>query len=95
MLQITDHFNWRLTSSCLLIAFSQFNYGFDNQAFAATQATDAFTKQFGTFNPTTGKYGIETYWLSLFNSLPYFGFAVGNTYHSTLLSYRAAHTHQG
>jgi SP family sugar:H+ symporter-like MFS transporter len=71
------YFNRRLALSVSLIAFSQFNYGFDNQAFATTQATDAFAKQFGTYNPKTKTYVLQPYWLSLFNSCPYAGFAIG------------------
>lgn len=77
MLSITKHFNRRLFLSVLLIAVSQFNYGFDNQAFAQTQAMDAFTKKFGVYNEGKGKYVLETYWLSLFNSTPFVGFAIG------------------
>jgi MFS family permease len=77
MLSITKHFNRRLFLSVLLIAVSQFNYGFDNQAFAQTQAMDAFTEKFGTFNEAKGAYALEAYWLSLFNSTPYVGFAIG------------------
>ncbi|KAG4273203.1 hypothetical protein FPRO04_09809 [Fusarium proliferatum] len=70
-------FNRRLALSCVLIAVSTFNYGFDNQAFATTQAMDAFDKQFGVWNEKTGTYVLEPSWLSLFNSLNYIGFAAG------------------
>ncbi|KAF5976405.1 RGT2-like protein [Fusarium bulbicola] len=70
-------FNPRLALSCVLIAVSTFNYGFDNQAFATTQAMDAFDKQFGVWDEKTGKYVLEPSWLSLFNSLNYIGFAAG------------------
>ncbi|KAG5766783.1 hypothetical protein H9Q72_005155 [Fusarium xylarioides] len=70
-------FNRRLALSCVLIAVSTFNYGFDNQAFATTQAMDAFDKQFGVWNEKTGTYILEPSWLSLFNSLNYIGFAAG------------------
>lgn len=70
-------FNRRLALSCVLIAISTFNYGFDNQAFATTQAMDAFDKQFGVFDEKTGKWILEPSWLSLFNSLNYIGFAAG------------------
>lgn len=43
-------FNLRLGLGCLLIAVYSFSYGFDNQAFATTQAMDAFDKQFGVYN---------------------------------------------
>ncbi|RGP60773.1 hypothetical protein FSPOR_10454 [Fusarium sporotrichioides] len=71
------YFNRRLTLSCVLIAVSTFNYGFDNQAFATTQAMDAFDKQFGVWNEATETYILEPSWLSLFNSLNYIGFAAG------------------
>ncbi|KAH7345836.1 putative sugar transporter [Pyrenochaeta sp. MPI-SDFR-AT-0127] len=70
-------FNRRLGLGCLLIAFSSFNYGFDNQAFATSQAMNSFTKNFGVLNSATGKYALEPSWLSLFNSLNYIGFAAG------------------
>lgn len=72
-------FNRRLALSCMLIAVSTFNYGFDNQAFATTQAMDSFDKQFGVWDPETEKYVLEPYWLSLFNSLNYIGFAAGKS----------------
>lgn len=77
MLSISKHFNGTLTLSVLLIAISQFNYGFDNQAFAQTQAMEAFDKQFGEYNPAKGAYAIPTKWLSLMNGLPFIGFAIG------------------
>ncbi|GLI74752.1 hypothetical protein PoHVEF18_003000 [Penicillium ochrochloron] len=73
---ITKHFNRTLTLSCTLIALSQLNYGFDNQAFSTTQSMTAFTKQFGEYNPKTKQYAIPAYFLSLLNSLNYIGFAV-------------------
>uniref|UniRef100_L2FPI0 Sugar transporter n=1 Tax=Colletotrichum fructicola (strain Nara gc5) TaxID=1213859 RepID=L2FPI0_COLFN len=73
----TQHFNARLAASVLLIALSQFNYGFDNQAFTSTQAMDAFERQFGEYDPATKAYAIPTYFLSLLNSLNYIGFALG------------------
>ncbi|KAJ9154933.1 Hexose transporter HXT13 [Pleurostoma richardsiae] len=81
---IVKHFNRRLSLSVVLIAVSQFNYGFDNQAFAQTQAMNAFTEQFGDYNPKTEKYYLKTYWLSLFNSLPFIGFAVGLVFGSMI-----------
>ncbi|TVY82030.1 Hexose transporter HXT13 [Lachnellula suecica] len=74
---IRKHFNKQLGLVCLLIAISTFNYGFDNQAFATTQAMDSFTHQFGVYNTKTKKYALDTYWLSLFNSLNYIGFGAG------------------
>ena len=70
-------FNRRLALACMLIAVSTFNYGFDNQAFASTQAMDPFEKQFGDWDEKKGAYALEPYWLSLFNSLNYIGFAFG------------------
>jgi sugar porter (SP) family MFS transporter len=72
-----QHFNKRLGLACLLIAVSTFNYGFDNQGFATTQAMTAFTKRFGVQNKKTKVWALETYWLSLFNSLMYIGFGSG------------------
>ncbi|PKS08488.1 hypothetical protein jhhlp_004872 [Lomentospora prolificans] len=70
-------FNRSLGLACALIAFSTCNYGFDNQAFATTQAMDSFERQFGVLDEVTGKYVLEPSWLSLFNSLNYIGFAFG------------------
>lgn len=70
-------FNLRLALGCTLIAISSFNYGFDNQAFASTQAMDSFTREFGVFSPKKKAYVLEPSWLSLFNSLNYIGFAAG------------------
>ncbi|KAE8356936.1 general substrate transporter [Aspergillus coremiiformis] len=72
-----SYFNTRLALACSLIAISSFNYGFDNQGFATTQAMDAFDKRFGHYNPQTKQYALDPAWLSLFNSLNYIGFAVG------------------
>ncbi|WYZ41399.1 hypothetical protein EsH8_V_000294 [Colletotrichum jinshuiense] len=74
---VTQHFNKRLFASVFLIAVSQFNYGFDNQAFTSTQAMDAFERQFGEYDDATHQWKIPTYFLSLLNSLNYIGFAVG------------------
>lgn len=38
---------------------------------------DAFTKQFGTYDKASGTYELNSVWLSLFNSLNYIGFVVG------------------
>lgn len=72
-----QYFNTKLALTCSLIAFSSFNYGFDNQGFATTQAMDAFAHRFGVFSAKQKKYVLEPYWLSLFNSLNYIGFAAG------------------
>lgn len=77
-------FNLRLALGCTLIAFSSFNYGFDNQAFATSQAMDAFARAFGDRNARTGKYALNPAWLSLFNSLNYIGFAAGMSLDSHL-----------
>ncbi|GJC98609.1 sugar transporter [Colletotrichum higginsianum] len=74
---VTQHFNKRLLASVFLIAVSQFNYGFDNQALASTQAMDAFERQFGDYDAAAGQWKIPTYFLSLLNSLNYIGFAAG------------------
>lgn len=55
--------------SISLLFLSAFNYGFSDQSFASTQATKAFTKQFGRLNPKTHKYALPTLYLSLLNSL--------------------------
>lgn len=65
-----------LGRGCLLIATSTFNYGFDNQGFATTQAMDAFTRRFGV-KAANGTYALDGVWLSLFSSLIYIGFGVG------------------
>lgn len=71
------YFNRALAFAVTLVALSSFNYGFDNQAFATTQSMDSFIKQFGVYNAESNSYKIEPYWLSLFNSLNYIGFAFG------------------
>lgn len=73
----TRFFNRRLAVAISLIALSSFNYGFDNQAFATTQAMDAFEKQFGEYDPDRATYYLPSHWLALFNSLNYAGFAAG------------------
>jgi SP family sugar:H+ symporter-like MFS transporter len=74
---ISRHFNKQLILSCTLIALSSFNYAFDNQGYATTQAMDAFIRQFGDYNPTTKKYALGVRWLSFFNGFPYLAFACG------------------
>ena len=74
------YFNRTLFLSVLLVAISTFNYGFDNQAFATTQAMEHFTKTFGDFDERTGKYALDPDWLALFNSLNYIGFAAGKSF---------------
>lgn len=62
-------FNQAMFCSMALLFVSAFNYGFSDQSFASTQATTAFTKQFGDFNPKTKKYALSALYLSLLNSL--------------------------
>ncbi|KAH8878698.1 general substrate transporter [Thozetella sp. PMI_491] len=73
-LALGQTFNWKLTTAVCLIAFSQFNFGFDQQGFAATQAMDDFDRRFGTYSEQQKMWILEPVWLSLFNSLPYIGF---------------------
>ncbi|RYP91456.1 hypothetical protein DL770_002395 [Monosporascus sp. CRB-9-2] len=75
--RITRCFNGRLLYACGLIALSQVNFGMDQGAFNGTQAMDAFIRKFGAPNERTGQYELETYYLSLLNSLTYIGFAFG------------------
>lgn len=60
-----------------LIAVSQFSYGFDNQAFAQSQAMDAFDRQFGEYNAAKGTWSLPTEFKSLLNGIPFIGFAFG------------------
>lgn len=76
-LALRESFTLRLTVTILLIAFSQLNFGFDQQGFSATQAMDAFERQFGVYSEAKKTWVIEPAWLSLFNSLNYIGFAAG------------------
>jgi SP family sugar:H+ symporter-like MFS transporter len=71
------YFNRQLALSCSLIALSSFNYAFDNQGYAQSQAMDAFTETFGEYNAAKGKYALNTQWLAFFNGFPYLAFAVG------------------
>lgn len=70
-------FNKRLTTAVLLITISQFNFGFDQQGFAATQAMTAFDKQFGHWDEAKQDYVLDTVWLSFFNGFIYLGQAAG------------------
>ncbi|KAF5012258.1 hypothetical protein FDECE_1639 [Fusarium decemcellulare] len=76
-LAIGETFNLSLTMTIVLIAVSQFNFGFDQQGFNNTQAMDAFERQFGTWDDKKQSYQLESWWLSLFTSLPYIGFGSG------------------
>jgi hypothetical protein len=62
-------FNLTLICAIALLVLSSFNYGISDQAFASTQATDAFAKQFGDFEPKSKTYVIPALYLSLLNSL--------------------------
>lgn len=62
-------FNITLVCSISLLALSSFNYGISDQAFASTQATNAFAKQFGDFEQKSKVYVIPPLYLSLLNSL--------------------------
>ncbi|OAQ99670.1 hypothetical protein LLEC1_03656 [Akanthomyces lecanii] len=55
--------------SVALLFFSAFNYGFSDQSFASTQATAAFTRQFGEYSARTRRYALTTVYLSLLNSI--------------------------
>ncbi|RYP42412.1 hypothetical protein DL767_000334 [Monosporascus sp. MG133] len=75
--RITGCFNGRLLYACGFIALSQVNFGMDQGAFNGTQTMNAFIRKFGVLNERTGQYELETYYLSLLNSLTYIGFALG------------------
>jgi SP family sugar:H+ symporter-like MFS transporter len=62
-------FNSTLICSIALLVLSSFNYGVSDQAFASTQATNAFMKQFGYLDVKSNIYIIPTLYLSLLNSL--------------------------
>lgn len=69
------HFNKRLVFSVCLVAVSAANYGFDNQGFSTAQAMTPFLKQFGVLG--SKGYQLQAYWLSLYSSVIWVGFAVG------------------
>ncbi|KAL1858883.1 hypothetical protein VTK73DRAFT_7741 [Phialemonium thermophilum] len=79
----TRYFNRSLTGAVLLVATSTFNFGFDNQGFATTQAMDAFTRRFGV-EGKDGKWALDSVWLSLFSSVIYVGFGFGILFGSWL-----------
>lgn len=79
-LALRETFNKRLTLSVLLIMFSQFNFGFDQQGFAASQAMESFAKQFGKWDPKKEEWYLPSVWLSWFNGLNYLGQAAGENY---------------
>lgn len=76
-LALRESFNRRLTLTALLIAVSQFNFGFDQQGFASTQSMNAFDKQFGQYNAKKHTYVLPTVWLSYFNGFNYITFGFG------------------
>ncbi|KAJ9639278.1 hypothetical protein H2204_003889 [Knufia peltigerae] len=76
-LALRESFNLRLTLTALLIAVSQFNFGFDQQGFASTQSMNAFDKQFGRYNAKKHTYELPTVWLSYFNGFNYITFGFG------------------
>ena len=67
-LQLQD-FNLTLVLTMALLFVSALNYGFSDQSFASTQATAAFTRQFGDLSPKTHKFSLPALYLSLLNSL--------------------------
>ncbi len=71
------HFNKSLFGACALIATSTFNYGFDNQGYATTQAMGPFRRQFGRYSEERETWILPTAWLSIFNAIVYLGFFVG------------------
>ena len=71
------YFTKNLALACGLVAISTFNYAFDQQGFNSTQAMDSFNKTFGHYDPEQETWVLDTYYLSLLNSLVYIGFAVG------------------
>ncbi|KAI1333068.1 sugar transporter [Xylariaceae sp. FL0255] len=73
----TKYFTKRLALASGLVAISTLNYAFDQQAFNSTQAMVPFAQQFGKCSAKTGKCALETYYVSLLNSLVYVGFAIG------------------
>jgi MFS transporter, SP family, sugar:H+ symporter len=76
-LEFGKTFNRRLTLTVLLIAVSQFNFGFDQQGFSTTQAMSFFARQFGKYDDVEDEYYLPTVWLSFFNGFMYLGQAFG------------------
>ncbi|KAJ5111972.1 hypothetical protein N7532_000017 [Penicillium argentinense] len=70
-------FNKKLLLTCCLVAISPFNYGFDNQGFSSIQSMDYFDKQFGDYDPKTKAWYLPTWWLSIFNAVPFASFFCG------------------
>ena len=76
----TANFNRRLAFSVTVVAVSAANYGLDNKGFSATQAMDPFGKQFGVSQRSgkyLGQYELQAHRLSLYSSVIWAGFAVG------------------
>lgn len=68
--ETTRHYNLQLSLACLLSAFSQFKYDFDDASFSSTQTMNAHEKQFGEYNKAKSSYAIRAYLFSLLNILP-------------------------
>lgn len=60
-----------------LLVVSAFNYGFSDQAFASSQAMDAFARQFGVYEEVKGEWALEPLFTSLYNSLKAGGQIIG------------------
>ncbi|KAI0026069.1 sugar transporter [Xylariomycetidae sp. FL0641] len=75
--RLRSHFNKKLVLSLSVVAVSAFNFGFDNQGFSTAQAMDPFIRQFGVYNAEKDKYELQDYWLSLYSSLIFIGYAFG------------------
>ncbi|KAH7152833.1 general substrate transporter [Dactylonectria macrodidyma] len=71
-----DVFNKRLLFTVVVLALSQFNFGFETSAFSNIQAMDHFILDFGTEGPD-GVPALSSTWLSLFNGFSVVGFALG------------------
>lgn len=78
-LALRQTFNKRLTLAVTLIAISQFNFGFDQQGYSATQAMDPFIRQFGRWDAQEEAYVLPPVWLSFFNGFNYLGQATGGS----------------
>lgn len=76
-LALRQTFNKRLTLAVTLIAISQFNFGFDQQGYSATQAMEPFIRQFGKWDAAEQEWMLPTVWLSFFNGFNYLGQAAG------------------
>ncbi|KAH7141279.1 hypothetical protein B0J13DRAFT_503559 [Dactylonectria estremocensis] len=72
-----DVFNKRLFFTVVVLALSQFNFGFETSAFSNIQAMDHFILDFGTEGPD-GVAVLSSNWLSLFNGFSVVGVILGN-----------------